>query len=160
MPVFNLGGVHSTASKVLVYVPMVLPLMLQLIMIKVAIQPVLVYGCATIKINPGAMKTLEKTQGRLVKSALGPRKYCRNTPLLNALEIRTIRQVVNNNQLSIIRNAMWNTSRAIRNFYMCMLKKYERGVITYKHNSLISRSKHICDSEHISLTLYDPGGGL
>ena len=31
-------------------------------MIKVAIQLVLVYGCATIIINPGAMKTLEKTQ--------------------------------------------------------------------------------------------------
>ena len=31
MPVFSLGGVHSTASKVLVYVLMVLPLMLQLI---------------------------------------------------------------------------------------------------------------------------------
>ena len=39
-------------------------------------------------------------------------------------------------------------------FYMGMLKKYERGVITYKHNSLISRCKHICDSEHISLTRY------
>ena len=34
-------------------------------MIKVAIQPVLVYGCGTINITPGAMKTLEKTQGRL-----------------------------------------------------------------------------------------------
>ena len=107
-------------------------------MIKVAIQPVLVYGCATINISLGAMKTLEKTQGRLVKSALGLPKYCRNTPLLKALGIRTIRLVVNNNQLSIMLNALWNTSRA-RNFHMCMLKKYEIGVITYKHNSLISR---------------------
>ena len=32
-----------------------------------------------------------------------------------------------------------------------MLKKYERGVITYKHTSLISRCKHICDSEQIFL---------
>ena len=32
----------------------------------IAIQPVLVYGCATININPGAIKTLEKTQGRLL----------------------------------------------------------------------------------------------
>ena len=69
-------------------------------MIKVAIQLVLVYGCATINLNPGAMKTLEKTQGRLVKSALRLPKYYRNTPLLKALGIRTIRQVVNNNQLS------------------------------------------------------------
>ena len=37
---------------------------------------------------------------------------------------------------------------------LCMLKKYERGVITYKRNSVISRCKHICDSEHISLTRY------
>ena len=35
-------------------------------MIKVTIQLVLVYGCATINNNPGAIKTLEKTQGRLV----------------------------------------------------------------------------------------------
>ena len=41
---------------------------------------------------------------------------------------------------------------------MCMLKKYERGVITYKHNSLISHCKHICDSEHISLTRYNFDG--
>ena len=40
-------------------------------MIKVATQPVLVYGCATININPGAIKTLEKTQGRLVRAHLG-----------------------------------------------------------------------------------------
>ena len=32
--------------------------------------------------------------------------------------------------------------------------KYERHVITNKHNSLISCCKHICDSEHISLTRY------
>ena len=81
--------------------------------------------CATININLSAIKTLEKTQGRLVKSALGLPKYCSNTPLLKALGIRTI-QVVNNNQLSIMQNALWNTSRA-RNFYMCMLKKYERA---------------------------------
>ena len=31
-----------------------------------------------------------------------------------------------------------------------MLKKYERGVITYKHNSFISR----CDSGQISLSKY------
>ena len=41
----------------------------------------------------------------------------------------------------------------------CMQKKYESGVITYKHNSFISRCKHICDSEQISLTLSEPGGG-
>ena len=35
---------------------------------------------------------------------------------------------------------------------MCKPKKYEQGVITYKHNSFISRCKHICDSEQISLT--------
>ena len=28
------------------------------------------------------------------------------------------------------------------------------SVITYKHNSLIARCKHICNSEHISLTRY------
>ena len=31
---------------------------------------------------------------------------------------------------------------------------YKRGVITYKHNSLIYRCKHICDFEYISLTCY------
>ena len=35
---------------------------------------------------------------------------------------------------------------------MCMLKKYERGVITVISHK--SRCKHICDSEHISLTTY------
>ena len=40
-------------------------------MIRVAIQPVLVYGCATININPGAIKSLEKTQGRSLRAHLG-----------------------------------------------------------------------------------------
>ena len=52
-----------------------------------------------------------------------------------------------------MQNALRNTSIA-RIISMCMLKKYERGVITNKHSSHRSRCKHICDSEHISLTTY------
>ena len=40
-------------------------------MIKVAIQPVWVYRGATIIINPGAIKKLEKTQGRWLRAHLG-----------------------------------------------------------------------------------------
>ena len=54
---------------------------------KVAIQPILTYGCAAINIDNRSVKSLEKTQLLLLKTALGIPKNRRNFPLLAALGI-------------------------------------------------------------------------
>ena len=59
-------------------------------MYKVAIEPILTYGCAAISVDNRSVKSLEKTQGMLLKTALGIPKNRRNSPLLAALGIKKI----------------------------------------------------------------------
>ena len=51
---------------------------------KVAIQPILTYCCSAINITHRSVKSLEKTQGILLKTALGLPKNRRNSPLFAA----------------------------------------------------------------------------
>ena len=55
---------------------------------KIAIQSLSTYGCAAISIDNRSVKSLEKTQGMLMKTALGIPKNRRNSPLLAALGIK------------------------------------------------------------------------
>ena len=120
---------------------------------KVAIQPILTYGCAAISIDNRAVKSLEKTQGMLLKTALGIPKNRRNSPLLAALGIEKIEQLIKRQQLTLLRNALQGNSRA-RTFYMGMMKLYNQGNIDQYPASLLSRCKKICDSEQFSLYKY------
>ena len=54
-------------------------------MYKVAIQPILTYGCSTLNVSPCIIDQLDKYQAKLIKSSLGLPKCCRKTPLLKAL---------------------------------------------------------------------------
>ena len=49
-------------------------------MYKVAIQPILTYGCSTLNVSPCIIDQLDKYQAKLIKSSLGLPKCCRNTP--------------------------------------------------------------------------------
>jgi hypothetical protein len=55
-----------------------------------AIRPVLSYGLSSIHVPGKYMDTIEKTQSKLMKAAIGLSKYCRNTPLLKAMKIHRI----------------------------------------------------------------------
>lgn len=116
-------------------------------MFNVAIQPVLTYGCSALNISDKHMKYLEKAQCKLIKAALGLPTYCRNTPLLEALGIKRVADVIQFQQLSLLRNALRSTSRA-RTFYLFAANKFEK---TTNHPcNLVSRYMSVCGSRRIS----------
>ena len=47
-----------------------------------AIRPVLTYGLQCVYQNKAALEVTEKLQYKLLKAALGLKRYCKNTPLL------------------------------------------------------------------------------
>ena len=69
---------------------------------KVAIQPILPYGCSTINISDRSVKSLEKTQGMFLKTALGIPKNRKNSPLLAALGIEKLDQLIRRQQLTLL----------------------------------------------------------
>ena len=73
-------------------------------MYKTAIQPILTYGCSTIKLKPNDIDELEKVQASLIKAALGLSKYSRNTPILRALKIKKIGRILDERHLSLVTN--------------------------------------------------------
>ena len=109
---------------------------------KVAIQPILTYGCSAINIAHRSVKSLEKTQGILLKAALGLPKNRRNSPLFAALGIEKIDQLIKRQQLTLLRNALQGNSKA-RTFYMGMMRMYNQGNINQYPASLLSRCKRI-----------------
>ena len=92
-------------------------------MFNVAIQSILSYGCAMLNFTLSSVKDLDKLQAKLLKSALGLPKFCHNTPLLQALKVKKIDNLLQVQQLSLIRNALLNKSKA-RTFYLHMFKHY------------------------------------
>ena len=93
---------------------------------KVAIQPILTYGYRAISIHVN--ESWEKIQGMLLKTALGIPKNRRNSPILVALGIDKIGQLVKRQQLTLLRNALQGNSKA-RTFCMGMMRLYNKGNI-------------------------------
>ena len=116
---------------------------------KVAIQPILTYGCSAVNITDRSVKSLEKTQGILLKTALGLPKNRRNPPLFAALGIEKIDHLIKRQGLTLLRNALQGNSKA-RTFYMGMMRMYNQGNIDQYPASLLSW----CNSERFSLHKY------
>ena len=117
-------------------------------MFNVAIQPILTYGCTTLNFTRSSGKELDKVQAKLLKSALGLPKFCHNTPLLQALKVKNIDNLLQV-QLSLIRNALLNKSKA-RTFYLHMFK---HGT-SHTDKKLLLRYLEICNTHRVSLTRY------
>ena len=116
-------------------------------MYKTAIQPILTYGCSTIKLKPNNIDELEKVQASLIKAALGLSKYSRNTPIPRALNIKKIGRILDERHLSLTRAALHNTSKS-RTFYLHIMHKCQYQHMN-KHCNLLQRSKQICNSKGI-----------
>ena len=114
------------------------------------IQPILTYGCSAVNIDHKSVKCMDRVQGMLIKTALGLPKNRRNSPLLAALGIEKIEQLIKRQQLSLLRNSLISNSKA-RTFYLGMMRTHHKGS---KDVSLLSRCKTICNSEKISLQRY------
>ena len=118
-------------------------------MLSVAIQPILSYGCSTLNADRNIIKQQDKAQAKLLKSALGLPKFCHNRPLLEALALKMIAKTLQVQQLSLLRNATINNSKA-RTFYMYMIK---RGT-TQNDKNLITWCFNIRKTHHVSLMRY------
>ena len=118
-------------------------------MYKVAIQPILTYGCSTLNVSPCIIDQLDKYQAKLIKSSLGLPKCCRNTPLLKALSIKKIERILQVQQLTLMKNAMISNSKA-RSFYLHMMRKSH----SVKNGNLFLRCNDICKSHGLSLSRY------
>ena len=81
---------------------------------------------------------------------MGVPKNRRNLPLLAALGIERIEQLIKRQQLPLQRNSLISNSKA-RTFYIGMMRTYYK---VNKDVSLLSRCKAICNSEKISLQRY------
>ena len=115
----------------------------------VAIPPILSYGCSTLNADRNGIKEIDKALAKLLKSSLGLPKFCHNTPLLEALALKKIAKTLQVHQLSLLRNAIINNSKA-RTFYMYMIKL---GT-TQSDKNLITRCFNIRKTHHVSLMRY------
>ena len=94
----------------------------------VAIQPVLSFGCATVKIKSSHINELEKTQGILIKAALNLTKKSKNTALSRALNVKKVKYILDFKQLNLYKNCLRNTIRA-RAFYLHFVKKKKKMLV-------------------------------
>ena len=121
---------------------------------KVGIQPILTYGCSAVNIDHKSVKCMDRVQGMLIKTALGLPKNRRNSPLLAALGIEKIEQLIKRQQLSLLRNSLISNSKA-RTFYIGMMRAHHKG---NKNVSLLSGVKQYVTLKnfhykHISLMI-------
>ena len=119
-----------------------------------ALRPILTYGIQCVDISKKALLALEKMQTKLIKSAVGVHKFCRNTPLLNALGIRKIETSLDISCLELLRTVFKVKSRAtqfykhLMNVYICDNKTSSRC------SSLIARAHVVCKKHDISFVKY------
>ena len=85
---FSYPGVHSDVKSY---------------MWKAMCQPVLLYGSDCINLSSTDIKTMETSQGKIIKQSLGLSKYSRNTNLLQALNINKVSHNIIHSTLSL-----WN----------------------------------------------------
>ena len=106
----------------------------------VGVRTVLTYGIESIFIGKTNMKKLESAQGKFVKAILGLRKFSRNTPLLDAMQIPSVAQSMGTAQLKLLRSAILYGSKASKfySFLMCddVLSANQREC-----NTLVNRCK-------------------
>ncbi len=106
-----------------------------------ALTPVLIYGCQCVNFNATSFQNLEKTQGKLVKSAMGLHKYCKTTPLLHGLNLCKINDILSTFQLNLVCQIFNSTSKA-RSFYAHLLNCEAGDDFAYCKNTLIDRVKN------------------
>ena len=89
----------------------------------VAIKPVLTYGCAAVGLSDKHLTELEKLQGSLIKTALGLSKFCRNTSLPRAMGFSSVKQIIDMQYLSTLKNCLTGSSKA-KTFYLYLIHKH------------------------------------
>lgn len=115
---------------------------------KVGIQTSLTYAIESIHINASNLNLLKRTQGNLIKAALGLRKSCRTTPLLRALNIQSVTQVLELSLLNLFKSCLISDS-ATSTFYSYICSKSAKHYM----GTIIDRIKSISSSHPIRYSL-------
>lgn len=116
---------------------------------KLAVRPALTYGCPAIYLSKTAMHKLDKCQAKLLKSILGLYTFCRNTPLLKALNIPKISHTTKSHTIELMRNCMLNNA-ATREFYSFLRLQPSNMV----NKTLFGRASEYCEEFGINLQDY------
>ena len=116
---------------------------------KAAVQPVLSYTTQSMCLRKSDFQALDQIQSRSLKAALGLSKICKNTPLLQALKIHKISDLISGYTLSLLKSHFSNNSIS-QKIYSFLLKKHTLGAMT-GHNDLIIRCNDICQNNGISV---------
>ncbi len=117
---------------------------------KTMLQPVLTYGIQSLPFRKTDVMDMDKLQAKLIKSTLGLSKYCRTSPLLNAMNIPQISKLKDIYCMDLMRCMYLSESRA-KQFYHDIIhsKAYDN-----KYHNLVTRTKAICDSNELSFVRY------
>ena len=117
-----------------------------------AIRPVLLYGLECIYQCKTVINDAERLQSKLLKSALGLKKYSRTSPLLQALKIQRISKSAKIQELVLFKSMFLSSSRTYQ-FYKYILSQHMLGV-KYSHKSIVARVLNTCNENDISLIKY------
>ena len=115
----------------------------------VAVRPVLTYGLECVYQQKKVLSDMESLQGKFLKTALGLRQHCRNSPLLNALKVQPIVKTVELAEVNLLRSLFSSTSRTSV-FYKFLLSNAFNNM-NYKSKSLVSRVVFTCTKYNVSL---------
>jgi len=119
-----------------------------------ALTPILTYSLSSMPITEPAMKELDSLQTKLLKTSLGLPKYCRNSPLLSALNLPRIRDLIDIHSLNLARTNILSSSRS-KYFYNHLIRCHSNNSVNMSnHNDLISRVKKICNVRQLSFSKY------
>jgi hypothetical protein len=117
-----------------------------------AVRPVLLYGLECVYQTKSIMHEVETVQSKLLKAALGLKRYCRSTPLLQALKIQHIYKSVEIQELVLFRSMLLSSSRSYQ-FYRFLLSQKLKGTKSSPRN-ILARISSTCDRYEISLVKY------
>ncbi len=67
-------------------------------------QSIFNYGLECVQINKTMLKEFDKRQAKIVKYNIGLSKYARNTPILNALSIKTITHLYHEHKINFLKH--------------------------------------------------------
>ena len=125
--------------------------------------PLLIYGrwryvlseptvSITLTFQQASLKKMENIQSRLLKAGIGIYKFYRSSPILKALTVSKIDNVIETSSLKLISVIFSNSSRA-KTFYCYLLKKHCCDKLR-NHTDLIARVRTICSKHYVSLFKY------
>ena len=119
---------------------------------KTAVQPVLFYGMECLFQSKAAIAKAESTLAKLLKGALGLKSCSRTTPLLKALNIKTLQLSVYVRELVLFKSMFLSNSRS-KKLYSFLLTKIFNGE-SPSTNSIAHRVIQTCQRNNINFCDY------